>query len=255
MTDIEKMVKNGSMEHREDFFKSEASKMWDIKHDGVKVNLPINFYALRQEGLKEKHIERIRKYFTNKNGRFVNNVTYYYKTDGFRTSLFLEESDGIHDWKQNLLAKSVKVRIGGIYRRYHLGFLATALTVFRDLEKKERLSESRTYELCGYSHGAGALPSTYALILHRSKATVLQSIKKFAPPRDIYLPCRAVKKECENHFNFIQGNDIVTKVPWWMKSLGIKIKIRGLDLPWYKKIFSYLFNHDIRGTDMRGKNE
>ena len=248
MTLVKRYIKESTESERVEFFEKEALRMWKIRDEGKKVNLPINFIALRREGLLKKHIKLIKKYFKI-SGEEVSNVTYYYLEDNERLEIFLEESSGGFDWKQNFMPFSFKTKIGGDYRRYHLGFFATAITVFKDLQYRGMLTKDKIIDLFGYSHGAGALPSFYSMLLHNSTSTVLDSIKKFEPPRDIYMPNRAVKKECEDHINFIQGIDVVTKVPWWMKSLGCKINIKGRPLPFFKGILRAVFDHDIYWTD------
>lgn len=250
MDEMKRLILNGSEKDRENYFAIEAERMWNVKYMGNKVSIPINFQALKREGILPWHIKRLKKYFTV-SGEIRDNVTYYYYQDGEKLEIFLEESEGVFDWKQNLMAFNFKVKIGYDYRRYHLGFFATALTVFKDLVNKELLNKETIVELYGYSHGAGAVPGLYSMIKWNSEAHPLETVKKFEPPRDVFYPNKWIKEECKNHFNFIQGSDIVTKVPWWMKSLGINIKIKGRKLSWMKGLLRSVFDHDIYWTDKR----
>lgn len=236
-------------ENKEKFVRN-ANIMWNIKFRGDKVSLPVNIEALKEFGLLDKKIEKIEKALPSKN------VNYYIKKENHLIKIFLEESQDLFDWKQNFMFTTVKVKIGFDYRRYHSGFFLTAVTVFRDLLDKGLLKECDFMEVYSYSHGAGAAPAFASLVYYNSPCLIDgKDVHKFEPPRDIFQPNMNVRKECSRHNNYIQGNDIVTKVPWWMKHLGVTIKIKGQKLRGLKGLIPTVFDHDIYWTDKRRKEK
>lgn len=213
----------------EEEFLSDAKKMWDIKNNGKAYCLPIDFDELRKLNIGKIKTSIIKKMASNE-------VNYFIKDK----EVFIQESQSNFDWKLNFMAYTVKVKILDEYVRVHAGFYMTAMTVLNHLENET------VNKIYGYSHGAGAAPDLALLILDAHR--YLPEVVCFEPPRTIFRPSRRIKTITKNFVNYIQGSDVVTKVPWWLSHLGKIIKVKGHKLPWYKKIMKPVFDHDIYWT-------
>lgn len=153
------------------------------------------------------------------------NITYWYKKIGNTLSFYIRESSDIYDWRQNFMAWTVKVPIGGYTEKFHVGFYLTAITVFNDMERLGLLDENTMVDgSYGFSHGAGANPTTCILIMDRSKATLVDTnVHSFEQPKFIKKPSKRIKDMCKNFTWYKQGNDFVTKVAPGMSHLGQEI--------------------------------
>ena len=215
-------------------FQEHAKKMWHIQKNGVKFSLKPDLQELSNPLLRM---------FLNKKA-----VNYYMLKEDNRVKLFIEESDQFQDWKQNFTAYTVKTCMGGVNRKYHAGFYLTAMTVFNHLNRVINPNDIE-FEIYGYSHGAGAATILGSLIRNRSKGYLLDDrVIAFEPPRQAYKPSFGLIRETENDVNYIQGNDIVTKVPWWMQHLGKVRRVDGRDLTGIKRLLNPIFDHDIYWT-------
>lgn len=218
----------------EEIFKKHAKQMWHIQKMGEKYSLKPDLQELSNPLLK---LLLPRK-----------QVNYYILKEDGRIKLFIEESDGLQDWKQNLIAYTVNTCIGGIDRKYHAGFYLTAMTVFNHLNQHSDLVDE-VIEIYGYSHGAGALTVLGSLIRHRTKSELYNNrVIGFEPPRQAVKPSTELVQETINDIYYIQGNDIVCTVPMWMAHLGQTRKVPGRKLTGIKKLLSLVFNHDIYWT-------
>ena len=224
-------------------FESDALKMWQIRHANNKVSLKIDFNALKRDGIRQWKIDLIKKFVP------TDTVNYFYTKKNGVLNIFCEESNKKFDWRLNFMAFSVKIKIGSTYRRYHSGFYSPALTIFNDLKKKGLLNDC-IVKVCGYSHGAAVAHILGSYIRKQSRCSLYNdSVISFETPRYIYRPSKNVKREHKNDIWYKQGNDIVTQVPWWMSQLGQKRQVKSPDMPWYKRMFAFIHNHNIYPTD------
>ena len=216
-------------------FKREAKKMWDIKDNGKTFNLPIDFVHLEKLNIGKFKTRMIKKQLPSYN------VTYSILGD----NVFVHESHGGDDWQQNFMAYKIKVKICGEYVWVHAGFYLTAMSIFYHMQENGSLSDNLNFS--AYSHGAGAAP-LLALRINDAGFVIPRIDGNFEPPRCIYRPSKRIKAKCAHFVNYIQGADIVTKVPWWMSHLGRIVKTKGRKYPWYKLLLKPLMDHDIYDT-------
>ena len=214
-------------------FEPEALKMWETER-GYPYVLPIDFNQLEKLNIGKIKTAIIKKMFP------VRNVNYFIKGN----EIYIQESKNIYDWKQNFMAFLIKVKIADEYVRVHAGFYLTAMTIFYHMKKNNLLNDFLVFR--AYSHGAGAAP-LLALRIFEDSYCIPSVPGNFESPTCIFLPSKRIKHLCRHFCNFIQGDDIVTKVPMWMSHLGYTVKIKGRKLPWYLVPFKSILNHDIRG--------
>jgi hypothetical protein len=219
--------------NNQESFDSAKDIMWTIKEKGQTFNLPIDTLHLKGLNIGRHKTKMIIKQLPD------DNVTY----SVLDNHVFIHESHGGDDWKQNFMAFTVKVFMLDEYIRIHAGFYLTAMTVFYHMRENGLLSDDLIFY--GYSHGAGAAPALCLRIANEG-LNMPRLDGNFEPPRCILRPSKRIKNKCGHFINYIQGNDVVTKVPWWMSHLGQIRKVKGLSLPWYKKPLKMFFNHDVR---------
>jgi hypothetical protein len=225
-----------------DLFIRDAGKMWKIGIPKNKVSLPVDFSQLKQLGINRVKARIIKMLLPSRN------VDYFINKANGITQLYLQESNKQYDWRMNAMAFTVKVKMGGEYRRYHAGFYLTALTIFNDLNRKGLLNE-QILEVFAYSLGAASLMPFAAMIRNKSTSTLYNNrVIGFESPRCIRRPSADSKAEAQNDIWYKQGNDMVCNVPWWMSHLGQKRQIKGLKLPVYLLHLSPLLNHNIYWT-------
>jgi len=222
----------------------DMEKMWHIAAMGEKVSLPINIDALKDLGLKNKHIKSVKKLFPE------NGVDYFILEEDGRIKIFLQESSGGFDWRLNFLCGTVDiglVNIGEVVEM-HAGFYITAKTILDDLIERDLIGDKQI-EVTGYSHGAGSGVELCLLLLNE-KIDILYNKEPILPecPKSIKNPSEKIKELCKDFKIYIQGQDIVPRVPPWNSHVGTITKVPGVKLPCWKRVLRFLFDHDIYWT-------
>jgi hypothetical protein len=213
----------------------QAKRMWQTKNNGETFNIPIDFNHLEKLNIGRFKTMMIKKMLPD------NNVNYSVLGD----NVFIHESHGGDDWQQNFMAFTVKVKLLGEYVKVHAGFYLTAMSIFYHMKENGLLNNNLNFD--AYSHGAGAAP-LLALRIADFGCTIPRIEGNQEPPRCIFRPSKRIKSKCIHFVNYIQGSDIVCKVPWWMSHLGRIVKVPGEKTSWYKILLKPFNDHNIYKT-------
>ena len=137
------------------------------------------------------------------------------KKDG-TVYIYLESSDGIEDWKNNLSFERMPYEREGKTAFYaHAGFLRVFLSILPHIEAEIAHPENCRFTVVGFSHGGALAVLLHEHILYR-RPELLGRVEGygFGTPRVLTFPWRRAWRECFANFTVIRnGNDAVTHLP------------------------------------------
>lgn len=143
-----------------------------------------------------------------------------YKIEKNEMQIYILHTNELKDWLMNILAYTHKVYIFNLYEKeikFHKGFLIAAEQLFLELIKLKNFVEIKSIFISGYSQGGSVAPILKTLLALRC------NLEKDAITC-VSLSGAKYMKNCNNDLNkylkgniieVVNGNDLVTKLPFW----------------------------------------
>lgn len=151
--------------------------------------------------------------------------------------IYIEESDGKWDWKDNFKFKVKKCDITGA--KYHGGFYDDSEAILENMEPLLNEDNFQCIEIIAYSKGAASSGRVSDVLRTLGYKVRVKPRRTFGCPNDVKKN-KKIKELRRYDVHYVQGLDIVFYGIFWLKKYGKTVKIKGRGNPFKSHDYYHL---------------